>query len=1236
MILRPANSVLRALVCAAAALLLQATVLAAPAVRVTLQLDNNVLKVGDITTAHVMAEIVPEQKATTEQIVTWYLDFLNSAPSFIEIVPNSVIVPKADGGQNTSSKGTLTAGNLRAIFDTFFNTPDAGHDAPIELFSVRLRAIAVGASTFSVAAGTTAPALAEDFIVSSVTGEPVYGGLYNTATAQITSFNNTPPTINTIARQSVNEGTRVSVTAVGADIDAGQTLRYAFATAAPVGATVDAITGVFGWTPTEAQGPSIVTIRIKVTDNGTPPMSATNQFDIGVNEVNTAPTLQVPAAITVSELQAIAATCIASDVDVLQGRTPNTNRLTFSLVNPPAGATINPSTGAFAWSTTEAHGPGSHTIRVIVTDDGVPPMAATNTFGITITEQNLPPTIAAPPAQTLAEGATLNVAFIANDVDLPANQLTFGIVNAPAGVVLDSNTGLITWTPTEAQGPGVYTIRVRVSDNATVPLFATNSVQVTVTEVNAAPVLTALQDRTVNELTPISFSAVAQDSDLPLQTLTFSLDSPPAGASINPTSGAFAWTPTEAQGPGRYAVVVRITDNGTPARSDTKSFDVIVNEVNAPPSLVTPAGQATQTIPELVGKTIQFTATDSDAPAQLISFSLQNAPSGAVIDAATGLFSWTPSEDQGPGPGVYAIRVVATDNGIPPQSATNTVNLTVTEANTAPTLAGIDNQVIDELTQLRIVATARDSDLPAQTLTYSLTAAPPGAVIDPATGILTWTPTEAQGPGQFTITVRVAESGATGLFATRTFSVTVNEVNVAPAFAAQTVRTVPEMAAINATIAATDADANTITYALLSGPAGMTINPTTGALTWTPTEAQGPATYQVHVSATDNGLPELSTTTTVTFNVTEVNRAPTIPALVNQTIAELAPLNATFTGSDPDLPANSLTFALVSGPAGATVNVTSGAVAWTPTEAQGPGTFQIRVAVSDNQNPALRNTNTLNVTVTEVNTKPTLAAIPDLSIMAGTPIGVTAVATDTDLPAQTITYSLDAAPAGATINPTSGALAWTPAAGFGGQQFSFTVRATESGTAALFDTKTFRVSVTARPNSAPVIASPSGLTATVGTLFTHASLALDADTPANTLTYSFVQAPTGATIAPTTGVITWTPTSAQIGSQSFRVKVLDNGTPPMSGTNTFTVNVTQGAVNNEPAVIRIVSVLTGGVTLRVEGIPNASYDIEYSTDIINWSRVTTLSLGAQTFGIHLDAAHGFGQQKGFYRAKNSP
>jgi hypothetical protein len=82
-----------------------------------------------------------------------------------------------------------------------------------------------------------------------------------------------------------------------------------------------------------------------------------------------------------------------------------------------------------------------------------------------------------------------------------------------------------------------------------------------VTEANAAPAIANVPaSATIPELSPYTFTATATDSDLPAQTLTFSLVGAPTGATIDGTTGAFSWTPTEAQGPGSYPFTVRVSD----------------------------------------------------------------------------------------------------------------------------------------------------------------------------------------------------------------------------------------------------------------------------------------------------------------------------------------------------------------------------------------------------------------------------------------------------------------------------------------------------------------------------------------------------------------------------------------------------------------------------------------------------------------------------------------------------
>jgi hypothetical protein len=171
-------------------------------------------------------------------------------------------------------------------------------------------------------------------------------------------------------------------------------------------------------------------------------------------------------------------------------------------------------------------------------------------------------------------------------------------------------------------------------------------VTVTITGLNQAPVLEAIDDITVDEGETIEFTAAASD---PGQCAAdFSLDvGAPAGASIDPLTGEFTWTPSEAQGPDVFTVTVRVTDDADPALEDTETLTITVNEINAAPVL---AEIDNQTVNE--GETLSFTAvaSDSDSPANELVFSLDpGAPAGASIDADSGALTWTPTESDGPG-----------------------------------------------------------------------------------------------------------------------------------------------------------------------------------------------------------------------------------------------------------------------------------------------------------------------------------------------------------------------------------------------------------------------------------------------------------------------------------------------------------------------------------------------------------------------------------------------------------
>jgi hypothetical protein len=204
---------------------------------------------------------------------------------------------------------------------------------------------------------------------------------------------------------------------------------------------------------------------------------------------------------------------------------------------------------------------------------------------------------------------------------------------------------------------------------------ATNSTAIlTITggATNRPPVLATIPNSTILEQTLLTFTNSATDPDG--NALTYSLDAPtPSGASVNPATGVFTWTPTEAQGPMTTNFTVRVTDNGVPPLSDAKTFTVTVLESNRPPVLVSIANR---TIHAGISLIITNVATDPDLPTNTLTFSIgTNSPAGAVIDSATGIFQWPTSDAFANTTNPITIKV--TDNGAPPLSDSKTFTVTV-------------------------------------------------------------------------------------------------------------------------------------------------------------------------------------------------------------------------------------------------------------------------------------------------------------------------------------------------------------------------------------------------------------------------------------------------------------------------------------------------------------------------------------------------------------------------------
>ena len=285
-------------------------------------------------------------------------------------------------------------------------------------------------------------------------------------------------------------------------------------------------------------------VTVRVTDDGTPSL---DDFE----------TVQHHGAVKSTRLRYSrrSATRVSTKVacSLLRPRRP---MLTCLQTTFPSASTLARRLGrrsirapaSFSWTPPGGTSPGNHTVTVRVTDDGVPSLDDFETITITVNDVNLPPVLAAIGAQSVEEGSPLTFTASATDPDLPANNLSFSLdAGAPLSATIDPSTGEFSWTPGEAHGSAVFSVTVRVTDDGTPNLEDFETINITVREVNQAPVLAAIGNKRINEGRLLTFTASATDADLPANNLSFSLDSgAPAGATIDPSTGQFSWTPPEA------------------------------------------------------------------------------------------------------------------------------------------------------------------------------------------------------------------------------------------------------------------------------------------------------------------------------------------------------------------------------------------------------------------------------------------------------------------------------------------------------------------------------------------------------------------------------------------------------------------------------------------------------------------------------------------------------------------
>ena len=193
----------------------------------------------------------------------------------------------------------------------------------------------------------------------------------------------------------------------------------------------------------------------------------------GALATNRPPAIHVAGTNTQNELEAFALAVRGVDIDAPW------QAVRVVATNLPPGATFDATTGVFAWTPTEAQGPGTAVVAFVAFDDGCPVGVATQDIALTVREVNRPPVLTSVANFTHPSELPLQLALQAADPDLPTQRLTFAAFGLPPGLDIAPDTGLLSGTPI---GNGPFPVEIRVRDDGAFPLEVTNTFVLTLSE----------------------------------------------------------------------------------------------------------------------------------------------------------------------------------------------------------------------------------------------------------------------------------------------------------------------------------------------------------------------------------------------------------------------------------------------------------------------------------------------------------------------------------------------------------------------------------------------------------------------------------------------------------------------------------------------------------------------------------------------------------------------------------
>ena len=314
------------------------------------------------------------------------------------------------------------------------------------------------------------------------------------------------------------------------------------------------------------------------------------------------------------------------------------------------------------------------------------------------------------------------------------------------------------------------------------------------------------------------------------------------------------------------------------------------------------------------------------------------------------------------------------------------------------------------------------------------------------------------------------------------------------------------------------------------------------------------------------------------------------------------------TASDPN--GNTLSFVATNLPNWASFSTVTGTISGTPGSAAVATYNNIVISVSDGTASASLPGFSIEVQAPP-NRAPTITGSPATTATVGAAYSFQPSASDAD--GNSLTYSISNRPSWASFSTSTGRLSGTPAAGNVGSFTGIVISVTD-GTATT-SLPGFAITVAAPANVAPTISGTPPATVVAGAAYSFTPTA--ADSNGNTLTFSVTNLPTWATFSTTTGRISGTPTTGNVGAYENIVISVSDGT---------------SSVSLAPATITVTAPVTGSAALswvppteNEDGTPLvnlAGYRIYYGTSAGSLTNVVTIDGATTTSRVISNLAQG--------------